>query len=54
MINVSGKGSDRFLPLKFEVRSKNSKEDLFQKLFGYKPIPIMHTVNHRIPDQLTT
>lgn len=45
MINVSGVGSDRFLPLKFEIRKKNSSEDVYQKIFGFTPKKIMHTIN---------
>ena len=37
MINCDGDGTDRFLPLKFEVRTKTGSEDLFEKAFGQKP-----------------
>jgi len=38
MINCDGDGTDRFLPLKFEIRSKSGVEDLFEKTFSCKPI----------------
>lgn len=38
MINCDGPGTDRFLPLKLELRSKTGKEDLFEKVFKCQPI----------------
>ena len=34
MINCDFDGTDRFLPLKFEIRNLHSTEDLFEKTFG--------------------
>ena len=33
MINCEGDGTDMFLPLKFEIRTKTGKTDLFDKTF---------------------
>ena len=37
MINAEGEGMDRFLPLKFEVRTNEKTEDLFEEAFGERP-----------------
>ena len=37
MINCDGDGTDRFLPLKFEIRTLKKKEDVFVEAFGKKP-----------------
>mgnify|MGYP000868842178 CR=1 FL=1 len=34
MINCDGDGTDRFLPLKFEIRQQHSSKDVFSKVFG--------------------
>lgn len=34
MINCDGDGTDRFLPLKFEIRKHSGTEDVFEKVFG--------------------
>ena len=34
IINCEGKGTDRFLPIRFEVRTKDKTENLFEKAFG--------------------
>ena len=34
IINCEGKGSDRFLPLRFEIRTKMRKENMLEKTFG--------------------
>lgn len=37
MINSDGEGTDRFLPLKLEMRQKDSEPvDLFKETFGYE------------------
>ena len=36
MINCDGNKTDRFLPIKFEVRTLKGKEDLFKETFGKK------------------
>ena len=36
MINCDGEGTDRFLPLKFEIRTKTGTEDMFEATFGKK------------------
>ena len=37
MINLSGSGEDRFLPLMFEIRNKFSQtKDLFNEVFNQK------------------
>ena len=36
MVNCGGEGTDRFLPLKFEIRCQNVKLDLFEEVFGPK------------------
>ena len=38
MINCDGVGTDRFLPLKFEVRTREKTVDLFEDAFGARPI----------------
>jgi len=40
MINCDGEGTDRFLPLKFEIRTKAKTEDVFEEAFGKKPVNI--------------
>ena len=37
MINCDGDGTDRFLPLKFEIRTHKKKEDVFVEAFGKRP-----------------
>ena len=34
MINCDGDCNDRFLPLKFEIRTLTKTEDVFEKVFG--------------------
>ena len=34
MINCDGDGTDRFLPLKFEIRTLTKSEDVFEEAFG--------------------
>ena len=34
MINCDGDGHDRFLPLKFEIRTLKKTEDVFEEAFG--------------------
>ena len=36
MINLDGDGSDRFLPMHFELRTLTDSEDLFEATFGRK------------------
>ena len=33
MINFDDAGIDKFLPIKFEIRTKNKTEDLFEQTF---------------------
>jgi len=35
MINCDGEKTDKFLPLKFEIRTKKSNRDVFEKTFGF-------------------
>ena len=37
MVNCDGVGTDRFLPLKFELRTANCTVDLFEEAFGKRP-----------------
>lgn len=37
MINCDGVGTDRFLPLKFELRTLGRTVDLFEDAFGKRP-----------------
>ena len=37
MINCDGDRNDRFLPLKFEIRTLRKTEDMFEKVFGKRP-----------------
>lgn len=37
MINCDGEGTDRFLPLKFEIRRKTKTEDVYEEAFGKRP-----------------
>jgi len=37
MINCDGEGTDRFLPLKFELRTLEGKTDVFEEAFGQRP-----------------
>ena len=34
IINCDGPGTDRFLPLKFEIRKQHSTDDVYAKVFG--------------------
>ena len=34
MINADHNSTDKFLPLKFEIRTLTKKEDLFEPVFG--------------------
>lgn len=34
MINCDGDSTDRFLPLKFEIRTLTKSEDVFEEAFG--------------------
>jgi len=34
MINCDGDSTDRFLPLKFEIRTLKKREDVFEEAFG--------------------
>ena len=36
MINCDGTKTDRFLPLKFELRTLKTKTDMFEETFGHK------------------
>ena len=47
MINCDGKGSDRFLPLKFEIRTKDSSENLYEKTFGYTKYTMNNTTENK-------
>ena len=38
MINCDGVGTDRFMPLKFEIRTRDETVDVFEDAFGAKPI----------------
>jgi hypothetical protein len=38
MINADHMKSDRFLPLKFEIRTQTTSEDLFEDVFGRRPL----------------
>jgi hypothetical protein len=35
MINCDGEKTDKFLPLKFEIRTKSSNRDVFEQTFGF-------------------
>ena len=35
MINGDGQGSDKFLPLKLELRTQKCRKDLFRETFGF-------------------
>ena len=35
MINCDGKGTDMFVPLKFEVRTTTGSKNLFKQAFGH-------------------
>ena len=37
MINCDGVGTDRFLPLKFELKTQTKSIDLFEEAFGKRP-----------------
>ena len=37
MVNCDGEGTDRFLPLKFEIRTKERTVDCFEEAFGKMP-----------------
>ena len=37
MINCDGEGTDRFIPLKFELRTLKGKKDVFEEAFGKRP-----------------
>ena len=37
MINCDGEGTDKFLPLKFEIRTLTKTVDVFEEAFGKKP-----------------
>ena len=37
MVNCDGVGTDRFLPLKFELRTPQRTVDLFEEAFGKRP-----------------
>lgn len=42
MINCVGDKTDRFLPLKFEIRNKNGEsKDLFEEAFGKSDNPYL-------------
>ena len=34
IINMEGERTDKFLPLKFEIRTQRKCEDVFEKTFG--------------------
>ena len=36
MINCDGEKTDKFLPLKFEIRTKSSNRDVFEQTFGFQ------------------
>ena len=38
MINCDGDKTDKFLPLKFEIRNKESNRDVFKECFGFESI----------------
>ena len=52
MINCDGPGgeTDRFLPLKFEMRTKTGKEDLFEKTFGNKAVHYNSVIQKAEPE----
>ena len=51
MINCDGVGTDRFLPLKFELRTLGRTVDLFEDAFGKRPInPYMSHSKSTIED----
>ena len=38
MINCDGDKTDKFLPLKFELRHGNDNKDIFEETFGFSSI----------------
>ena len=51
MINCDGVGTDRFLPLKFELRSLEETVDLFEETFGKRPAnPYLNRSNSTLSD----
>jgi hypothetical protein len=36
MINCDGDKTDKFLPLKFEIRTKKENQDVFEQCFGFE------------------
>ena len=44
MINCDEEGTGRFLPLKFEIRTKAGAEDMFEATFGKRQENILHPV----------
>ena len=36
IINCDDEGTDRFLPLKFEIRTTNGRKDLYEETFGIR------------------
>jgi hypothetical protein len=36
MINCDGDGTDHFVPLKFEIRTKTESKDIFKQAFGHE------------------
>jgi len=52
MINCDGEKTDKFLPLKFEIRTKAENRDVFEETFKQKSFRhynvenIMHKIKH--------
>ena len=51
MVNCDGVGTDRFMPLKFEIRTHEGAVDMYEEAFGKRPaLPFLNTSSSSLED----
>ena len=51
MVNCDGVGTDRFVPLKFEIRTHEKTVDCFEEAFGKRPnYPFLNSSSSTLDD----
>ena len=51
MVNCDGVGTDRFMPLKFEIRTHEGTVDMYEEAFGKRPTnPFLNSSSSTLDD----
>ena len=51
MVNCDGVGTDRFVPLKFEMRTLKGSVDMYEEAFGKRPaMPFLNSSSSTLED----